>query len=169
LIKQGFNEGVDHAGTDIGQPTSFFVGCALNLNPDNPELEIKNLRRKLRAGADYILTQPIYEPGAAKAFLKRYEEEFGKLPIPVLVGVLPLYNSRHANFLHHEVPGVVIPEEHITRLEKAGDSAPSEGVRIAVELVEEMKSSVQGVYIMPAFSRFDLAAEVIDAVHQLSD
>lgn len=169
LIKQGFNAGVDHAGTDIGQPTSFFVGCALNLNPDNLELEIKNLRRKLRAGADYILTQPIYTPDAAKAFLHRYGEEFGPLSIPLMVGVLPLYNARHAAFLHHEVPGILIPDVHISRLEKAGEQAPKEGVRIAVELVQEMRSSVQGVYIMPAFNRFDIAAEVIDAVRGITE
>ena len=68
LIKQGFNAGVDHAGTDIGQPTSFFVGCALNLTPPDPEQEIKNLRRKLNAGADFILSQPIYDPPAAQCF-----------------------------------------------------------------------------------------------------
>ncbi len=74
LIKQNFNAGVDHAGTDIGQPTSFFVGCALNLLPANPEVEIKNLGRKLRSGADFILTQPVYEAGTGAGIPEPGEE-----------------------------------------------------------------------------------------------
>ena len=70
LIKHGFNAGLDHAGADIGRPTSFFVGCALNLCPKEPEQEIKNLRRKLEAGADFILTQPIFRPEAAESLSK---------------------------------------------------------------------------------------------------
>jgi homocysteine S-methyltransferase len=164
LIKQGFNLGLDHSGSDIGQPTAFFVGCALNLTSPKPEEEIKNLRRKLRAGADYILTQPVYEPESALAFLRRYEQEFGRLNVPVLIGVLPLYNERHAAFLQHEVPGVSIPDETRARLAGAGENAPHEGTKIAIELIEALRGSVQGVYLMPAFNRFELAAEVIDAI-----
>ncbi|TLN23792.1 bifunctional homocysteine S-methyltransferase/methylenetetrahydrofolate reductase, partial [bacterium] len=86
LIKQGFNAGVDHAGVDIGQPTSFFAGCALNLNPGDAEQEIKNLRRKLRAGADFILTQPIYSPSVAHRFLSQVRSELGDAMRPVLAG-----------------------------------------------------------------------------------
>ncbi len=90
LIKQGFNLGVDHSGMDIGQPTSFFAGCALNLNPAEPDQEIKNLRRKLKAGADFILTQPVYEAGLLRNFLRRYEETCGEpLKTPLIVGLLP--------------------------------------------------------------------------------
>ena len=164
LIKQRFNQGFDHAGSDIGQPTTFFVGCALNLMPSNPEREIKILRRKLSNGADFALTQPVYQPEIATEFLRRYSDQFGKLEIPVLVGILPLYSSRHAAFLHNEVPGILIPENTLQRIEKVGDKAPQEGVRIAVELVEQIKDWGQGVYIMPAFSRYDLAAEIIEAI-----
>jgi homocysteine S-methyltransferase len=121
LVKQNFNAGVDHAGSTIGQPTSFFVGCALNLTAPDPEAEIKNLRRKLRAGADFVLTQPIYSPETARVFLDRYTAEHGPFPVPLIVGILPLVNHRHAAFLHHEVPGVSIPEEVRARLEQAGD------------------------------------------------
>jgi homocysteine S-methyltransferase len=168
LIKQHFNAGVDQAGTDIGQPTAFYVGCALNLTAADPEAEIRNLRRKLAAGADFLLTQPIYEAEAAVTFLRRYEEEYGKLPVPVLAGLLPLYNARHAAFLHHEVPGVSIPERDRARLEQAGDKGPGEGVRIAIELIQQIQTLVSGVYIMPAFNRFDLVAEIIDAVKAAS-
>jgi homocysteine S-methyltransferase len=168
LIKQNFNAGVDHAGSDIGQPTSFFVGCALNLTPLDPAAEIRNLRRKLNAGADFILTQPVYQAEPAIAFLSRCEAELGKLTVPVLAGVLPLVNARHAAFLHHEVPGVSIPEQDRARLEQAGEKGPGEGVKIAIELIGQIQSCISGVYIMPAFNRFDLVAEIIDAVRAAS-
>ncbi len=164
LIKQGFNAGLDHSGADIGQPTSFFVGCALNLTPPDPEREIRVLRRKIRNGADFALTQPVYEPRKALEFIRRYEERYGPLEIALLVGVLPLYGPRHAAFLHNEVPGIEIPSPIRARLESAGKNAPQEGVRIAVELVEQMRSWAQGIYLMPQFKRYDLAAEVVEAV-----
>jgi homocysteine S-methyltransferase len=164
LIKQGFNAGLDHSGTSIGQPTNFFVGAALNLVPQDADAEIKNLRRKLKNGADFFLTQPIYEVEPAQAFLKRYESEFGLLGKPVLVGILPLVSVRHAAFLQHEVPGISIPEVTRLRMESAGEQAAAEGVKIAVELIEQVKPWAQGVYIMPQFSRYDLVAEIIEAV-----
>ncbi|HSQ25530.1 MAG TPA: bifunctional homocysteine S-methyltransferase/methylenetetrahydrofolate reductase [Anaerolineales bacterium] len=162
LIKQNFNMGLDHAGAEIGQPTTFFVGCALNLCPQNPETEIKNLRRKIKAGADFALTQPVYEPELAQAFIQKYEDQYGKLEIPILVGVLPLYGTRHAAFLHNEVPGISIPEPIHYRLRMAGEKAPLEGVRIALELIDAMRHFTNGIYLMPAFNRYDLSAEVVE-------
>jgi methionine synthase / methylenetetrahydrofolate reductase(NADPH) len=164
LIAQRFNRGVDHAGSDIGQPTSFFVGCALNLMPKNPEREIKVLRRKIANGANFALTQPVYEPDKALEFLNRYADQFGPLEMPILVGILPLYGVRHAAFLHNEVPGIIIPDETRNRIAAAGDSAPQEGVKIAAELAEKVKEWGQGIYLMPAFGRYDLAAEIVEAV-----
>jgi len=164
LIAQRFNQGVDHAGSDIGQPTSFFVGCALNLMPKNPEREIKILRRKIANGANFALTQPVYQPEKAFEFIDFYADEFGALEIPILVGILPLYGARHAAFLHNEVPGIIIPADTRHRIEAAGDSAPQEGVRIAAELADQIKAWGQGIYIMPAFGRYDLAAEIVEAV-----
>lgn len=166
LIKQGFNEGVDHSGTSIGQPTNFFVGAALNLCAPEPEQEIKNLRRKIRAGADFFLTQPIYRPEDGSGFLSAYEKKYGKLEQPVLVGILPLVSLKHANFLNHEVPGISIPDNVFQRMEKADEQAAEEGVRIAVELIEQIKPWAHGVYIMPQFSRFDLIAEIIEKVKE---
>jgi homocysteine S-methyltransferase len=163
LIKQNFNFGVDHSGADIGQPTSFFVGCALNLVPPDPDREIKNLRRKLQAGADFVLTQPIYLPERAEAFIKKYEDQYGPLQAPILVGVLPLYSTRHAAFLHNEVPGIHIPDDIHNELRAAGDKAPAAGVSIAVKLIERMKPWASGIYLMPQFSRYDLAAEIVEA------
>jgi homocysteine S-methyltransferase len=165
LIKQGFNVGVDHSGTSIGQPTSFFAGAALTLCPPDEENEIKNLKRKLKAGADFFLTQPIYDSEKAKAFLDKFAESNGApLDKPILVGILPLVSVKHANFLHNEVPGIIIPEETRARMEKAGEGAGREGVRIAAELIEQVKTWAQGVYIMPQFHRYDLVAEIIEAV-----
>jgi homocysteine S-methyltransferase len=162
LIKQNFNAGVDHAGADLGQPTSFFVGCALNLTPQDLQQEMKNLRRKLSAGADFVLTQPVYLPEAIPPFLTAYLDRYGLLDVPILAGVLPLYSARHAAFLHNEVPGVSIPESLQQRMRLAGDKAPHEGVRIALELVEQMRPWTSGIYLMPQFSRYDQAAEIIE-------
>jgi len=164
LIKEGFNTGLDHAGASIGQPTNFFVGAALNLSASEPEQELRNLHRKVRAGADFFLTQPIYRPAEGRGLLARYEEKYGRLEKPVLVGILPLVGWKHANFLNHEVPGISIPDETIKRLEGAGEDAAKEGVAIAVELIEQIKEWAQGVYLMPQFSRFDLIAEIIEKV-----
>jgi len=163
LIKQNFNLGKDHAGGDIGQPTSFFVGCAANLTPQDPGREMKNLHRKLKAGADFILTQPVYQPDTAGVFVREYEERFGPVGVPILAGVLPLFSSRHAAFLNNEVPGVDIPNLILERMQTAGDHAAREGVRIAVELVDQMRSWAGGIYLMPQFNRYDLAAEIVEA------
>ncbi len=167
LIKEQLNAGVDHAGTTIGRPTAFFVGGALNLTPPEPEREVKVLRRKVRGGVDFFLTQPIYDPAAARVFLDRYAAEYGPLETPVLVGVLPLYGVRHARFLHNEVPGITISDAVFARLEQAGENAPAEGVKIAAEIIEQLRGWAAGVYIMPAFSRYDLAAEVVEAARRL--
>jgi methionine synthase I (cobalamin-dependent)/5,10-methylenetetrahydrofolate reductase len=162
LIKQNFNLGLDHAGVDIGQPTSFFVGCALNLAPQDLDQEIKNLRRKIKAGADFLLTQPVFDPPAAEAFLQAYAERHGPLELPILAGVLPLYSVRHTTFLHNEVPGISISEATQERIRQAGADAPWEGVRIALELIAQMKPWARGIYLMPQFGRYDLAAEIVE-------
>jgi homocysteine S-methyltransferase len=166
LIKQGFNAGVDHAGADIGQPTSFFVGCALNLNPQDIAEEIKILRRKLHAGADFILTQPVYQLEIVNKFFQRYQQDYGPLKIPVLVGILPLASARHAKFLHHEVPGISIPDDIRNRMDRAGENGAHTGIEIAIELTQQLKKVVQGIYLMPAFNRFDYSAEIIEAVQR---
>ena len=166
LIKEGFNTGVDHAGGKIGQPTSFFVGAALNLCTNNPEREIKVLRKKLDSGADFFITQPVFEVDKARNFLKIYEEKYGKLGGPVIVGILPLVTDRHARFLHNEVPGIVIPQAIQDRIAGASEDMAAEGRRIAVELIEELKQDFQGAYFMPAFNRFDMVAGIIEHIKE---
>jgi homocysteine S-methyltransferase len=164
LIKQGFNTGVDHSGTSIGQPTNFFVGAALNLCPPDIQSEIKNLHRKVKAGADFFLTQPIYRNEDGPKLLDAYASKYGKLDKPVLAGILPLVSTRHVNFLHHEVPGIFIPEETRQRVEAAGEDGVKAGVEIAVELIDQLKAWAGGVYIMPQFNKFDMVAEIIDSI-----
>lgn len=164
LIKSGFNLGKDHAGVEIGQPTTFFVGCALNLNPRSVEKEISNLHRKIESGVDFILTQPVFEPGLAESFLEQYYSKHGSIEIPLIVGILPLSNLRHAGFLNNEVPGITIPKDIQMRMDRAGDGSAQEGVRIAVELVRQMQSWARGIYLMPAFNRYDLAVQIVDQV-----
>jgi homocysteine S-methyltransferase len=162
LIKQGFNTGVDHSGVSIGQPTSFFVGAALNLNAAEPDQEIRNAYRKVQAGADFFLTQPIYRAEEGPAFLEKYAAKYGPLNRPVLVGILPLVSARHASFLHNEVPGVSIPEQTRRRMVLAGEDGAKVGVELAVALIEAIKPWAQGVYLMPQFSRYNLVAEIIE-------
>ena len=164
LIKEGFNIGVDHSGGQIGQPTSFFVGAALNLCPSKIDREMHVLRKKIDSGADFFLTQPVFEPEKARYFIQTYEDHFGALGLPILVGILPLVNPRHARFLHNEVPGIFIPDSIQSRMVKAGEKSAIEGAKIAIELINDMRSDFQGVYFMPAFNRFDMVAEIIDQV-----
>jgi homocysteine S-methyltransferase len=166
LLKQGFNQGLDYGGEPIVQPTNFLVGCALDLTPADLAREITVLRRKIESGADFALTQPVYDPDAAQTFLARYESEFGPLPLPLLVGLLPLYNARHADFLHNEVPGISIPETLRQRIRRAGDQSAREGLAMARELVQQLGPLAHGIYLMPPFERYDLAAELIEAVRQ---
>ncbi len=166
LIKQGFNVGVDHSGTSIGQPTNFFVGAALNLCPQDVDTEIKNLHRKIKAGTDFFLTQPIYQADDGPKLIEAYEARHGKLNKPILAGILPLVGAKHANFLHNEVPGIFIPDEARKRIESAGESGAKVGVELAVELIQQIKSWAHGIYIMPQFHRYDMISEIIVAVKE---
>jgi homocysteine S-methyltransferase len=164
IITQQLNLGVDQAGNSINQPTSFFVGTALSLNHPDIDKEVRLLKKKINAGAGFALSQPVYDPYVVERFLKRYETVNGHaLEIPVLVGVLPLYTPRHVAFLQNEVPGIDIPEKVRDRINAADDPA-DEGVRVAQELVNDLKDLAQGIYLMPPFAKYHLAAEVIDAL-----
>ncbi|MDR7553854.1 MAG: bifunctional homocysteine S-methyltransferase/methylenetetrahydrofolate reductase [Armatimonadota bacterium] len=155
LIKE-FNRGRDVAGNAIGTPTAFSVGVALNLSAADLDREARILDRKVRAGADFICTMPVYEPEA----LDRFERIGGRIPLPVLVGVLPLVSSRHAEFLHNEVPGLVVPEAVRARLRAAADGR-EEGLRMAEELIRALAGRVAGIYLIPSFGRYDTVIELV--------
>ena len=162
LIKRRFNRGCDSAGEPIGEPTAFFVGCALNLGAQDLEREVRLLRRKIRAGADFAITQPIFESRPLRRFRQRYQERYGPLTLPLLVGALPLASARHAEYLHNEVPGINIPQPLRAQLAKAGKQAPQVGMDLCLQLLQELQGQVQGAYLIPAFGRFDRLAALIE-------
>lgn len=167
LIKHNLNTGIDQAGNSIGQPTAFLTGCALNVGARDLDREIRLLRKKIDSGADFALTQPIFDPHVLDRFKDAYSAEYGHLDLPILVGLLPLYGARHARFLHNEVPGIDIPDAVQQRMADASEEeAPHEGVRIAQELLLAIQPEAQGVYLMPAFGRYDLAANVVDILER---
>jgi len=162
LIKHKMNHGQDLAGSSIGKPTAFHVGCAINMFADDLDHEVKLTVKKLEAGADFALGQAVFEPHKIELFLERYLAITGKqFKLPVLMGIMPLYSLRHAQFLHNEVPGISIPDHLMKRIEDAGDDAPQEGVKIAQELLRAVRPLMAGAYILPAFGKYELAAEVI--------
>ncbi len=163
VIKHKLNNGVDQAGNSIGQPTSFTVGCALNMFAADLDREIQTTVKKIENGADFALGQAVFEPHRIELFHQRYREiTSSDFTLPVLMGLMPLYSLKHAQFLHNEIPGISIPDGIMKRIEGAGENAAQEGVLIAQELLRDMRSLVQGAYIIPAFGKYELAAEVID-------
>jgi homocysteine S-methyltransferase len=166
LVNQGFNEGRDRAGSSIGEPTSFFTGAAVAPNAADLDHECRLLVRKLGAGARFLLSQPVYDVEPLRRLRSTFERVADRpLDVPILAGVLPIHSARHAEFLHNEVPGVVIPERVRQRLRTAGDDGWREGFSMAIELIEELRADgVAGIYQMPQFGRFDRAAELVDAI-----
>jgi homocysteine S-methyltransferase len=165
LISDEFNRGHDRAGSSIGEPTSFFVGAAVAPAAPDLERECRLLKKKVAAGARFLLSQPLFESDGLVRLLETYERVAGtSLEVPVLAGVLPLVTVRHAEFLHNEVPGISIPAAARARLERAGEDAAREGVAMAGELAAGLRlAGAAGLYVMPQFGRYDLAAEVVEA------
>lgn len=156
LILSRLNNGTDYMGNPIGKATNFTIGVALNLNADDLGKEIEKLKHKIENGAHFIETQPIYEPETLERFFEKVDF---KLP-PILGGILPLRSSRHAEFLHNEVPGITIPDKIRERMRSSKEPA-KEGVEIACEIVEKIKHMVSGIYIMPPFEKYEMAADII--------
>ncbi len=157
LIKHHLNRGVDQAGQPIGLPTAFYVAAALNPAAEDLAKECKTLRRKLDAGADFLLTQPLFDPAVSERFLNAWG---GPLPVPVIVGLLPLASSRHAEYLHHEVPGIVIPS-HLRDLMTNAANPEAEGIAIARDLLAHLRTWAHGAYFMPPFGRYHLIPAIL--------
>ena len=169
LITEHFNTGIDRAGSPIGEPTSFFAGAAASPAAPDLEREIRLLRRKVDAGARFVLTQPVYTVGPLRTLREAYERSIGApLEIPVIAGLLPLVSGRHATFLHNEVPGIDIPEAVRDRMAGAGDDgerAWRTGRAMATELAAELRADgAAGIYVMPQFGRYDRAADMVEAI-----
>jgi homocysteine S-methyltransferase len=162
-IINNLNQGLDANGTPIGERASFHVGAAVNPSAEDLDREMRLLRRKLAAGADFIVTNPIYEEAA----LDRLEAIARETRVPVLVGVLPLISVRQAEYLHNEVPGITVPKAVRERLEKAGERALELGVDMAVEFLDAARTHVHGAYVIPAAARYDIAARVVARTREL--
>ena len=162
MISQA-NKGLDTAGRPIEQSTSFLVGCALNLEAEDMDKEQASLERKIAAGADFILTQAVFRPEA----VEKWRQRLGGFPKPLILGVLPLRSYRHAEFLHNEVPGIVIPSECQLRMKEAGKEGGEMGIVLAQELLKEVHSSIAGVYFVPSFGRYEVAAQVLHGLPEM--
>lgn len=156
------NEGCDSAGASIGRMASFTIACAVDPTREDLETEACRLRAKIAAGANLVMTQPIFNLAVWHRFLEVYGEP--GIDVPVLLGILPLQSSKHAEFLHNEVPGITLTDEARDRMRRAGADGRREGVRMAQDLLLEARPEVQGIYIMPSFGRYEVAAEVLDVL-----
>jgi methionine synthase I (cobalamin-dependent)/5,10-methylenetetrahydrofolate reductase len=159
-IIRRLNQGTDWAGNSIGSPTSFCIGVGVNPTALDFEKEMERLKLKVEAGAKFIFTQPLFDIEILKRFLDKAEG----VSTPVLAGLLPLHSFRHAEFLHHEVPGISIPQDVRDRMKKAKEKGIEEGILITREFLEQIKESVSGVYLIPSFGKIELALEVVEGI-----
>jgi homocysteine S-methyltransferase len=159
-ILAGMNRGFDATGTSIGEPTSFCVGVALNPAAEEPAREMERFLAKVEAGARWVQTQPVYDVEVLDRFFAR-----SRPPIPLLVGIMPLHSLRHAEFLHNEVPGITVPDAVRARMKDAGERGLRSGVEMAQTLLRDVRARHAGAYLMPSFGRFEVVAEVLDALH----
>ncbi len=154
------NMGLDIGGNPIGPPTSFLVGVGVNPGAVDLDQELRRLEWKVEAGAQFAITQPVFDPGQLESFLERIEG----LRIPVVAGIWPLVSLRNAEFMANEVPGVIVPPGLIERMKQDGREAQlHEGLAIAREMLERVGPYVQGVQVSAPFGRVELALEVLAA------
>jgi homocysteine S-methyltransferase len=155
------NRGLDIGGQPIGAPTAFHIGVAVNPWALDRDLEFRRFRYKIEAGAEFAITQPVFDVRGLVEFLDRAETD-----IPVLAAITPLENLRHTEFLANEVPGVYVPDtvvERMRRAEAAGQGA-AEGLAIAAELAAEVRTHVEGIQISTAAGAVDTALGVMKVI-----
>ncbi len=154
------NDGLDLMGNPVGERTNFLIACACNPVADDMDREIARLERKVAEGVHVAFTQPIFEADELRRFLARTSH----IPVKIMLGVIPLRTAAHAEFLHHEVPGMKIPETIQRRMRVATESA-AEGVTIAVEFLEglhDLHDRIAGIYLMPPFKKYQMAVEILE-------
>ncbi len=161
-IGSNLNRGLDLAGNPLKSATSLLLGCGANPASEEIDTEIDRYRRKVEAGAEFVMTQPVFKSELLFEFLERTKA----WRVPVLVGILPLASYKNAEFLNNEVPGIEIPPQIMKRMADApsGDAAREEGIRIAQETFLETRDAVSGVYIMPPFNRHEVALHILEAL-----
>jgi methionine synthase I (cobalamin-dependent)/5,10-methylenetetrahydrofolate reductase len=153
------NQGLDPGGNSIGEPTRYVVGVALNQGAD-PERELERFAWKVEAGADFVVTQPVFDPERLERFLN-----LANSPIPVIAGIWPLTSLRNAEFLANEVPGVEVTPQIVERMRRAQESgsaaARAEGVAIAAEMIAAVRGLVSGVQVSAVAGRVESALETL--------
>ena len=161
-VVNSLNGGLDIGRQTIGEPTSFHIGVAVNPGAPNLEEELRRFAYKVEAGAEFAITQPVFDAAGFRAFVARIQEH----RIPLLAGIMPLESARHAEFMANEVPGVRVPDAVVDRMRRAdvAGRAADEGLTIAREIAAEVRPLVQGVQISTAPKAVDMALGVIDAV-----
>jgi homocysteine S-methyltransferase len=154
------NHGLDPGGNALGSPTCFTIGVGVNPAALDPAHEIRRFEWKVDAGAEYAITQPVFDVEQLERFLER----IAHVRIPIIAGIWPLVSARNAEFLANEVPGVVVPEAVIARMRAANarskEHAVAEGIAIAREMLARVRASVQGVQVSAPFGKVELALEV---------
>ncbi len=165
LIRK-FNQGVNNAGQPLGRPTRFVVGVAFNPNTRNLAGQVARLKKKAQAGAHFAMTQPIYDPERFAQMVRQTRDLcdgdglLGRFPI--LAGVMPLLSERNAEYLHNEVPGIVLTDE--ARRQMKGLSGPEGrkmGLKICTELIDRMLDRADGFYLIPSQIRTEMAVELV--------
>jgi homocysteine S-methyltransferase len=155
------NHGLDPGGNPIGRPTAFVAGVGVNPAAVDAERELRRFAWKADAGAEFAITQPIFDPGQLEDFLRRAEG----FRVPVIAGIWPLISLRNAEFLANEVPGVSVPASVLERMraaqERGRDAALAEGVAIARETLERVRDLVAGAQVSAPFGRVPVALEVL--------
>ncbi len=156
------NRGLDIGGQPIGQPTAFHIGVAVNPGAFNLDEELRRFAYKVEAGAEFAITQPVFDLTEFRAFIAR----IGPHGIPIIAGMVPLESTRHAEYMANEVPGVRVPDAVIERMRRAEAQgrATDEGLAIAREIAGEVRSLVHGVQISATPKAIDVALGVIDAL-----
>ncbi|HEV2176286.1 MAG TPA: bifunctional homocysteine S-methyltransferase/methylenetetrahydrofolate reductase [Terriglobia bacterium] len=166
-VLNNLNRGLDVGGNPLGSQTSFLVGVGLNPCAPNLDEQFRRFEYKVEAGADFALTQPVFDVERLSSFLRRIERAALRR-IPVMASILPLTSFRNAEFLNNEVPGVSIPPAIMERMRQTdtGDKARAEGLKIAQEILRDVRGFVQGVQIAAPFGRYAMAVEVAQALRQ---
>jgi methionine synthase / methylenetetrahydrofolate reductase(NADPH) len=155
------NAGVNSQGNPIGGGTGFTIGCAFNPNTPKMEAQVARLAKKVACGARFAQTQPLYDAARLDEMLALT----APLGIPVLPGILPLVSERNCEYLHNEVPGIVIPEEIRERMRgKEKEAGVREGLAIAREFIAQVRGRVGGFYLIPPFGKYELAAELVSFI-----
>ncbi|HEX8944557.1 MAG TPA: bifunctional homocysteine S-methyltransferase/methylenetetrahydrofolate reductase [Gemmatimonadaceae bacterium] len=159
---RNLNHGLDPGGNAIGKPTQFAIGVGCNPVAIDPAQELKRFEWKVDAGAEYAITQPVFDVTQ----LERFLDSIAHVRIPVIAGIWPLVSVRNAEFLANEVPGVTVPESIITRMrranEKSKEHAVAEGIAIAHEMFDRVKDAVEGVQVSAPFGKVELALKVFE-------